>query len=216
MQAFQKKALPDIVFLDIDMKEHNGLKVAKAIKEKSPDTEIIFATGYPEYALKALEIKPLSYLVKPFGPDNIREVIERYHEKLKKTRSEQYLKSLIEERSGYKKIKFPIKGGFVFIDPNDIMLFKGEGLFSRVYLKDGENDLIRMSPSMLFKTIDLSSVFKTNRTVYVNINYLIKIERKNRICTVGYGKNIHTVKIVHTNIVQFEKIMISFSDEQSE
>ena len=208
-----KRTCPDIIFLDIDMKDYNGLEIAKIIKQESPDTEIIFATGHPEYAFNALEVKPLSYLVKPFNGDSIKDIIARYREKLDKQEMEEYLGTLIGERMGCKKMKLTIKGGFILVDPNDIMLCKAEESFCRIYLKDGESEVIKMSVQQFLKAVDFLSFFKANKSNYINIQYLIKIERKKKVCTVGYGNNKHTIDILSTNLINFEKTIISLSDD---
>ena len=208
-----KQYYPDIIFLDIDMKDFNGLEIAKIIKKENPDIEIIFATGHPEYAFNALEIKPLSYLIKPFGPNNIKDVITRYHEKIERNRLEHYMKNLVRSRLNYKKLKLPIKGGIILINPEDIMLYKSEHKGCRIYLKDGENELIKLNISQLLKMVNSQSIFKTNKSSFINLNYLSKIEKRKRICTIEHKGNILTTNILRPNIAQFEK-MITLSQEE--
>jgi len=55
----------DLALLDIDMPEMNGLELAARIKELSPDTAIIFVTGYSEFAKDAFAVRASGYLMKP-------------------------------------------------------------------------------------------------------------------------------------------------------
>ena len=55
----------DIALLDINLPDMNGIALAVRIKEKSPDTAIIFLTGYSEYAVDAFKIHASGYLMKP-------------------------------------------------------------------------------------------------------------------------------------------------------
>ncbi len=75
-------AKPDVVFLDIEMPGRNGLQVAVEIKDRSPETAIIFVTGYSHYAIKAFRIHANGYLLKPADPEKIREELD--HLKLEK------------------------------------------------------------------------------------------------------------------------------------
>lgn len=59
------KALPDVVFLDIDMPLCNGLDAAVALRAIHPDIIIIFVTAYSSYALESFRVHPLDYLLKP-------------------------------------------------------------------------------------------------------------------------------------------------------
>ncbi len=61
----------DIAFLDIDMPEINGLALAAKIKALSPQTAIIFVTGYSEYAIDAFRLKATGYLLKPIAKEDL-------------------------------------------------------------------------------------------------------------------------------------------------
>ena len=47
---------PDVVFLDISMRDMDGLAAAALIRKVAPGTMIVFATAYDEYAIKAFEL----------------------------------------------------------------------------------------------------------------------------------------------------------------
>ena len=66
----------DAALLDINMPGMNGLELAKAIKEASPKTNIIFTTGYSEYALNAFELHARGYLMKPVTEEMIQKELE--------------------------------------------------------------------------------------------------------------------------------------------
>ena len=68
----------DIMFLDIEMPVINGIDLAKQISEfVSHPPEIIFVTAFPQYALKAWELNAFGYIVKPYNPQQLRQVLER-------------------------------------------------------------------------------------------------------------------------------------------
>ena len=55
----------DLALLDINMPDMNGIQLAAKIKERQPDTAIIFLTGYSEYAVEAFAVRASGYLLKP-------------------------------------------------------------------------------------------------------------------------------------------------------
>lgn len=63
---------PELVFSDIRMPKIDGLELAVKIKESSPDTKIIFVTGYSEYALGAFRVHANGYLLKPVTSESIK------------------------------------------------------------------------------------------------------------------------------------------------
>ncbi|KEQ26874.1 response regulator [Paenibacillus tyrfis] len=68
---------PEAVFLDIDMPELSGLEAAEIIMSHLPETEIIFATAYEEYALKAFELAAIDYLLKPVSTQRLAKTLAR-------------------------------------------------------------------------------------------------------------------------------------------
>ncbi len=69
---------PDIVFSDIQMPGLTGLELAVRLKELSPDTKIVFVTGYDDYALDAYRLHVGGYIMKPVEARLIREEL-RHH-----------------------------------------------------------------------------------------------------------------------------------------
>lgn len=68
---------PDIVFLDIEMPEMNGIELAEKIQEKLPTTHIVFITAFSEYAVKAFEIYAVDYIVKPVQRNRLGKTLRR-------------------------------------------------------------------------------------------------------------------------------------------
>ena len=75
MEAVQEKPC-EIAFLDIEMKEMDGITLAKRIKRLHPQTNIIFTTGYSAYTGEAFSLHASGYLMKPIFPDMIQEELD--------------------------------------------------------------------------------------------------------------------------------------------
>lgn len=79
---------PDIVWLDIEMPGMNGLEMAAKIKLLSPDTNIVFVTGFPEYAVDAFGMHVSGFVLKPATEEKLREEINNLrHPVVKKDES---------------------------------------------------------------------------------------------------------------------------------
>jgi two-component system LytT family response regulator len=65
---------PDLVFLDIEMPELNGLDV---LREITHDPAVVFTTAYHKFAVAAFELEAIDYLLKPFGRDRLAAALER-------------------------------------------------------------------------------------------------------------------------------------------
>ena len=69
--SFLEKEKADIALLDIDLPDMNGLALAAKIKQLSPDTAIIFLTGYAQYAVDAFAMHVSGYLLKPISREHL-------------------------------------------------------------------------------------------------------------------------------------------------
>jgi DNA-binding LytR/AlgR family response regulator len=66
---------PDLIFLDVQMPEMDGLEVAASIREPGP--AVIFATAFDAHALRAFELAAVDYLLKPISKDRLHASLER-------------------------------------------------------------------------------------------------------------------------------------------
>ena len=76
----------DLVFLDIEMPETDGITLAKKLRKLSKDVPIIFLTSHIEYALEGYEVNALRYLTKPVDPTKLRNVLSVVVERIRQQR----------------------------------------------------------------------------------------------------------------------------------
>lgn len=66
----------DVAFLDIELGCMNGIELGKYLKERNPKTNLIFVTGYLDYAISAYALHASGYLSKPASQEAIRAELE--------------------------------------------------------------------------------------------------------------------------------------------
>lgn len=67
---------PDVVWLEIEMPGMNGLEIAAEIKGISPESNIVFVTGHPEYAVDAFAMHVSGFMLKPVTEERLRDEID--------------------------------------------------------------------------------------------------------------------------------------------
>jgi two-component system LytT family response regulator len=65
---------PELLLLDIQMPRLDGFEVLELIGD---EVGVIFVTAYDQYAIRAFDVHAVDYLLKPFGPDRLREALGR-------------------------------------------------------------------------------------------------------------------------------------------
>lgn len=80
LQVLRQQGLtPDVVFSDIELPGMSGLAFAVELKKLSPETKIIFVTGFPKYAAEAFMLHVSGYIVKPVYADRVRQELDHLH-----------------------------------------------------------------------------------------------------------------------------------------
>ncbi len=72
---------PDLVFLDIQMPKITGFEMLELLEHKP---QIIFATAYDEFALKAFDFNAADYLLKPYSKERLFEAVDKVAAKIEK------------------------------------------------------------------------------------------------------------------------------------
>jgi two-component system LytT family response regulator len=74
-------AMPDLVFLDIDMPECDGFELLERLPP-APAFAVVFVTAHHQFALRAFEVGALDYILKPFDDARFARVLARARERL--------------------------------------------------------------------------------------------------------------------------------------
>lgn len=200
--------VPDLIFLDIDMPDMNGLQVADKIKSENFYSQIVFTTAHEQYAYDALGIEPLDFLTKPFSITDLDLVIQKFKKLKEKKKQEKKLDQFIHSQSNVPKIKLPSAQGVLLVELKDIVIIKSQANKCIIYLQDGTQEIINKNLNVLIAFLNSPSFFQTNRSTYINLNYLQKLDKKNGKCIIGYNHILQEESISRIQMIHFEKLMI--------
>lgn len=73
---------PDVIFLDINMPQMDGLTFARTLQERQIDTKIVFVTAYADYALDSYEYNTIDYLLKPVTQARLKRTMAKLQQAL--------------------------------------------------------------------------------------------------------------------------------------
>lgn len=164
-----RKQKPDFVFLDIEMPNFSGLEILDFFDEDQVDFSIIFTTAYNHYAIEALKISAVDYLLKPLNKEDIKEAILRFERKNSNQNQASFssLKSIIHDKK-INKIAVPEGNQLHFIKPESIIYIKADNSYSEIYLDNGK----KMTVSRSIKNFE-DGLKQNNSFCRIHKSYLI-------------------------------------------
>lgn len=81
----------DIVFMDIEMPDLDGMTAAKKLREADPEVILVFVTNMAQYAVEGYEVSAMDFMVKPVRYDNLKLKLERAEKKLEGKGEDRFL-----------------------------------------------------------------------------------------------------------------------------
>jgi len=152
---------PDVVFLDIEMTGMSGVELAETLQKMKKPPAIIFATAYPEYAVKAFRLDAVDYLLKPFDEIQVEQAINRLIQK----RSVKQNKSK-EIRTG--KLAVQSEDRIMYLDPQKILYIYREGRDTFIVTESNKYSS-KASLKELETKLEHFSFFRVHKGYIVNI-----------------------------------------------
>ncbi|HKX27382.1 MAG TPA: LytTR family DNA-binding domain-containing protein [Blastocatellia bacterium] len=172
---------PELVFLDVQMPELDGLSVSEAIEGPDRPT-IIFVTAYDEYAVRAFEVRAIDYLLKPFDRARFAKALQRAKEQLREKKStavNQQLLDLLTElktRPSYlERLVIKTNERVLVLKTDEIDWIEAEGNYVRIHF-DKQSSLIRETLSHLASQLDPRKFPRIHRSRLVNIDRIQELQ----------------------------------------
>lgn len=174
-----KKTHPDMVFLEVNLPERNGLEIYKLFK--SPTFKIIFCAENHQYAIDILKKSPSGYLIKPVKKIDLHKILLKISEGLLNEQKQLYLENMISLHScpiatGV-NILLEVANGFIIVNTRNIEYCYAKDPFSVVVMSSEKEFLIHKSLQDLQTLLAETLLYKPNKTLLTNIYYIQKFVR---------------------------------------
>jgi two-component system LytT family response regulator len=184
---------PDLVFLDVQMPNKNGLEVVRAVGvDRMPLT--IFVTAYDQHALAAFEVAAADYLVKPFDDDRFEQSLGRARRMIELKEVDKLRDQLLSVLQGagggrramdrddapvtgpapgeyLERIPVEMKGKVRVVPASELDFIIASGPYAELYSGDRKY-VIRESMQNLEDRLDPNVFIRTHRSVIVRIDLI--------------------------------------------
>ena len=181
----------DLLLLDIEMADMNGMELARKLRSKDDMLPIIFITGYSEFMQDGYDVEALHYLLKPVDKDKLFAVLDRY----------------ASRHSADSRVIFPSGDESVCVNADNIMYLEAFGKKTQITIKDGKEIECTCGLSAVAERLGEGFV-SCHRSYVVNLDFVRSISKTD--ITLDNGRKIPLSRRLYDSV---NKAFISFYKE---
>ncbi|PAB59504.1 LytR/AlgR family response regulator transcription factor [Anaeromicrobium sediminis] len=180
LEFIEKKEV-DIIFLDINMPNLNGMSFAKIINKFQKKPKIVFITAYKDYAIDAFEVGAFDYILKPYSEERIIHTLK----KLERTNG------TVKKANKCCKIVLNKGEKLVAVNPEDIYYCEASERETKVYTKDNVY-MAKDKISTFIGKLPKENFFRSHRSYIINLDKIEEI--------IPWFNNTYNVRLQHMNV----------------
>jgi two-component system LytT family response regulator len=169
---------PDLVLLDIKMKDGSGFDLLKALN--NIDFKIIFVTAYDQYAINAFKFSALDYLLKPVESTELREAVDKADEVIQHEIDKQIdaLSSNLKgnDQSG-RKIILKTFDNIYLVKVKDINYIQSDGRYSTIFLVSDQKIVVTNNLKQYNQMLGELGFYRVHKSYLINLEYIQRFEK---------------------------------------
>ena len=167
---------PDLVFLDIEMPHKNGFDLLASLSETN--FQVIFTTAFEQYALKAIKVSAIDYLLKPINIVELKQAVGKAI-KLKENQKSSGIPALLQNYENLQSkneptITLPVMDGMEIINIKDIVMIKADLDYSKVYTSNSKVHYVLKSIKFFDEVLSSNLFFRTHYSFLINKKHILK------------------------------------------
>jgi two-component system, LytTR family, response regulator len=181
--------MPDLVLLDIGLPDGTGFDL---LDETFPGyIKVIFLTAHQEYAIRAIRLGAIDYLLKPFNEQELREALQRVisAQPLLRDQIDIALRSL-NQFMRQNQIALRSQEFVEIVELKDICYLQGDGNYTTVFLHDGKKVVTTGILKVYEELLSGSTFLRTHQSYLVNERYIRRYHHKENCLYMKDGTQI--------------------------
>jgi len=188
--ASQSGKAVDVIFLDIEMPDLDGLTFLDTFAERS--FEVIFTTAHSRYAIEAIRKDAFDYLVKPINRDDLRRALERLVMR-RATNTEEHPPLLPETppfMEAGRRIRLEVDRKILFLEPDEIIYCESDGNYCRIFLERGKSLFLTKQLKAVGKLLPEQQFLRAHKSYIVNLKKIREYHRIGHYLLLSNDKHI--------------------------
>ncbi|MFN7706013.1 MAG: LytR/AlgR family response regulator transcription factor [Chryseotalea sp.] len=163
-----KSKKPRLVFLDIEINERYGFELFNYFDQI--DFKVIFVSAFDKYAIKAIKLNALDYLLKPVNAEDLNKAVTKLEEAGWAPTNNQLINNL--KRNNFDKIAVPTREGYSFIDLSEIIRCEADINYSVIHLKTGLKVVSSKSLGEYEQLLDTMGFLRIHKSHIINLDHI--------------------------------------------
>ena len=185
-----KQCNPDLIFLDIQLKDGTGFDLLVALESETPS--VIFTTAYDQYALKAFKFSAVDYLLKPIIAEELCDAIKKVE--LESIQNQKIsIQNLIKNLQHVNKeplITISGVNNVEYVKVSEIVRIEASGAYSLIYLQNGESYTISKVIKEYQELLSDYNFFRVHQSHLINIRKVKRYVKGDHVVIMEDGKGI--------------------------
>ncbi|WP_111670548.1 LytR/AlgR family response regulator transcription factor [Algoriphagus litoralis] len=167
---YLSKNTPDLVFFDVEIKDQTAFDLMRKLPKI--EFKVIFTTAHQEYALKAIKVSALDYLLKPVDRDELAEAIRKMEKSIAKPDAVEQMMELIAELKQEKlpvKIGLPTLFGLEYVSPEEIIRCQADVNYTHIFLRDTRKLTVAKTLKEYESILSAHGFFRVHNSHLINL-----------------------------------------------
>ena len=199
---FLEKNMIDVVFLDINMPDMNGINLGKIISKIHPEVKIIFITAYKDYAVDAFEVKAFDYLLKPYSEERIRNL-------LKSLVSTKSVDNILNRNTSLKKITINMDEKIYVLSLTDVDYIEANEKETLIF-DNKKRYVSKIKISKWEEMLEGYNFYRCHRSYIINLDKIVEIEQWFNSSWIIKLKNYSTtIPVSRNNIKELKELFLT-------
>ena len=173
-----KKEKPELVFLDIELTDGTGFDVLE--KVQGQNFEVVFATAYDQYAIKAIKFSAIDYLLKPYDIDELKAAVKKISAEKSSSSAPNLdnIKFLLEnfkkQDENYSKITLPTGNAYEIVQVKDIIRCEADGSYTKFTLSDKRTFMVTQNLKHYEDILPSDKFQRVHHHHLINIDHVVR------------------------------------------
>lgn len=179
---------PDLIFLDIQLKDGSGFDILSKLEDQLP--KIIFTTAYDQYAIKAFKYSAIDYLLKPIITEELRAAVDRCAS-VEESDSEK-IKMLLEHLNPNKQeyLTISTQKSTEYLKISEIIRFEAQGSYCQIFMSDGTKHMISRVLKDFISKLKNQGFFRVHQSHFINLRYVKSHSKGEHLVTMSDGSQV--------------------------